>query len=301
MASTSTDANTDKMNEIEKAQTNLLDLPPEISQAIIHELVAIVRPGKPLKMRLTCRAFARDILHEYCFYFPWTYDKLRRYEGFAEHNMSSILYNKTKHLAGAHPDLPNKIIAMADWISHEQGWITNKERDYCVQLLCNMIARTHSSSETTAMLYGDRNRKDFAYYVWTSEWFDAAQAPLNASDKLAAAAMMGNASLVKPLMSDFRRMDRHQVFGDGLHIAATTENLNFAQAVSDCLDSLKGEDSPNYEHLISHMIHGGQNIGEQEGAWDDAAVAAMQHCKSTAMIKLLVDMCSKHSLLVFKK
>ncbi|KAJ4360862.1 uncharacterized protein N0V89_001429 [Didymosphaeria variabile] len=217
MDSTMTNKNTKKMSEPEKPPMKLLELPPEIFKDIIHEIVANVGPGEALKMRSTCRTFAGNILHELCSNYSWTYSRLHKYAKFAEDNMSSILFNQTERLAGAHPDLPNKIIAMADWISHEQD---------------------------------DRYPNH--------PWFDVAKSPLNYYDKLAVAAEVGNTSLVKPLISksDFRAVRGYQIFGDGLRIAATMENLEFVQIVSDYLDAIKGDNSSDYQRLIHYLRHG---------------------------------------------
>ncbi|KAF2115899.1 hypothetical protein BDV96DRAFT_599444 [Lophiotrema nucula] len=129
---------------------DLLDLPPEIFQHIIHELVKNIGiPETWSEYREVCRAFANEVKDDILLRQPReTYENAQaiseeRVPLFQDCEfLELLLYHRAQNVLGFHPTLPQKVLNLADFlfeapVSDHYG--ARKNHDDCVREVCKTI------------------------------------------------------------------------------------------------------------------------------------------------------------------
>jgi hypothetical protein len=205
----------------------LLDLPPEIFQRIIRELVLNVGIHGAWKARLACGTFAAEIQHHVLATKPLDLLNTPPYFTIVRLNMPYLLYIRIKTGYEVVNDFPDQIKATAEYLHTNSNMYANQSADQCVKGVCQSISETNIPIDIIEVLQrGFAGSSRFAPFV-------------TAEDKVALAARSGDYDLVRRLLSsDLANVKKESVlFGNPiLHAAAQAD----ADTLHFLLEELRG-------------------------------------------------------------
>ncbi|KAF2183200.1 ankyrin [Zopfia rhizophila CBS 207.26] len=170
----------------------LLDVPPEVFQCIIHSFVNKVGPVKAWKARVVCRTFAAEIYYDVFANQPLAAFKTSVSKRILNSNMGLFLINRNKKPLDVHPYLPSLVKYCTDEvISITSDELDTKQRE-AMRVIADYIP-TYLGSFMVYRLLGN------SISAQRPNPGDAVNLP-NENDKLPAAALIGNLEVVKSLL-----------------------------------------------------------------------------------------------------
>ncbi|KAF2712961.1 hypothetical protein K504DRAFT_487502 [Pleomassaria siparia CBS 279.74] len=185
----------------------LLDLPPEVFQNIIHEFVADVGINKAWRCRQVCRTFSLEIhsdivvrqplsvvLPDHC---PTSVGKI------LEHNIVQYSFNRTKNPLDANTFLPNAIKNVVNSLMQVEEYYTEYCTSECTLMVCRLVETIHPGCTIDLLSYAAGCTVDLLNYSASEcEYKTYPSEDRQAKDRLTIAAASGHHSLVRGYLQD---------------------------------------------------------------------------------------------------
>jgi hypothetical protein len=226
----------------------LLDLPPEILQIIMHELV-IPDITQAWVLQNVCRTFAAEI--------SYAFGRLNQAEMKLQYlEICEIrwlyLYYRAKVLLDARPEVPARVNKMVEWLSEKTGVKGGDEqtREQYTKALCKVVVKNVSAYKfqewmgLEELTHSSRAELD----NWT-------KAPLGLSEKIGAVAAIGHDKLLSELLEKCKSiLHGNGTFGHPLSNAATSGHINIINVLSNYADEYGLTESASQPEVVPSSI-----------------------------------------------
>ncbi|KAF2118056.1 hypothetical protein BDV96DRAFT_685662 [Lophiotrema nucula] len=206
----------------------LLDVPPELLENIIHLLVEQFGIAAAWRLRLVCKTFADHVsseLEKNHHMKEFSYGTYRCKVGKA--GLDGFLLSRMVSASDCHPAVPTAIHETAEYLAtfdKRQGVVQNEVIIHDIaERLCKVVASRHANaiSDTVKMLgygYDDSSLSSASSATSPSTEQDLA-------DRLVGSAVIGNQAAIDQCLSDGANLaDASRVFGYALSLTATHGN-----------------------------------------------------------------------------
>ncbi|KAH7070674.1 hypothetical protein BKA63DRAFT_579368 [Paraphoma chrysanthemicola] len=208
---------------------DLLDLPPEVFEDVIHELVSTAGVDEAWRLRGVCRVFSSaitfDILakqpRQAFATKPFSVTKGVIYGKLMTKTFGTYLYYRTRNYRDVHPEIPERIHQMVAYLRGLKNVDLPDQEDLIFQELCNNIDKSAVRRHIIqAMWMGSAHLR-------TAK----SRAGLTSLERLASAILIGSVSQVDALLasdnmlSAARIMSKQCVFGHSLQVALSLDHL----------------------------------------------------------------------------
>ncbi|KAJ4304500.1 hypothetical protein N0V90_000026 [Kalmusia sp. IMI 367209] len=183
---------------------HLLDLPLEIFQQIVHQLVTDFGVVEAWKLREVCPIFATEIHYDIFTHRPTEVLQPVRDRKLVKRNMGIFLYNRLNAPLDARPSIIARLKELLEFLICELNIDGHDQRQKCARKLCEGLASNHN----------------LQFFLWNDQSFSerALTGPLTVDQKIAAAIAVGAHEIVGPLLRS-EDSTLSGVFGNNLHIA----------------------------------------------------------------------------------
>jgi ankyrin repeat protein len=210
---------------------DLLDLPPEIFQMVVHEFVSKVGVRKAWKCRSVCRnflqqvsgsfrspslgSFAVEIHHDV--FAKQSIAALSRCESILKRNLALYLFNRTKNLLDVNDFVPNKIKRAVNFLMENCRYDGTTQRDELTKIICDGFRPDILSG---VIYYNLRDGQGSSFLVRPLDPSDGWEQCTHAEENIATAALIGDHHLVRTLLASIKpelaNLSRYGIFGNPL-------------------------------------------------------------------------------------
>ncbi|KAF2449804.1 ankyrin [Karstenula rhodostoma CBS 690.94] len=187
----------------------LLDLPVEIFQPIIHDLVTEVGVVEAWKLRGVCRTFAVEISNEIFSHQPERVIRKVLDKKFIRKNIGVYLNNVMKTSAGATGALMHKTKHLLHYITELLGLNQQQERDECARRLFQGLTSRLEAGEIADLIWTDEgpHPSNYGSALWEmmlreityNKVIQTLLKPITPQEQLAAAVSVGSCDTVDNL------------------------------------------------------------------------------------------------------
>ena len=167
----------------------LLDMPPEIFQHIVHDLVSAAGPGEAWKYRTLCRIFAAEIAHDVFAKSDKDDFKTTKDRRLLERGLDIFLLNRLDLPRDVDPAVLAKLTGMLDYLVQEVGLQGKDARSSCAEDLCHGLVTVVEPSRIIDAMSG----RGPVYEAWQTS-------TLNVHDQLLAAIACEEYAVVKKVL-----------------------------------------------------------------------------------------------------
>ena len=230
----------------------LLDLPPEMFQHIVHDLVSTIGIREAWKLRRTCRkfypeykiiyanlsgTFAGEIAHDIV-----TSQPKEQLLGWRERrlivaNIPTYLYNRVKVPFDVDEPLLRKVKGMAEYLYKSLHIGTEVQRNATLMKICQMLPKTFGNEKVLTALWGPHPQHNLWDLV--PDRRAAIRGEINGWDKLAAAVAVGAHDLARDLLKRIPGPVASRISRGPLDDAIIMQDPKMVRVVLDHLRSLE--------------------------------------------------------------
>ncbi|KAF2115906.1 hypothetical protein BDV96DRAFT_60916 [Lophiotrema nucula] len=237
----------------------LLDLPPELFQHVMHQLVSVVGVRAAWRLRPVCRTFAAEIRQDVVANQPLHVFHHYRANVLFDKVAATVLFNRIVKPLDVDPTIPNKIKDTVEALLQHVSDNTASVRDQYTEALCGVVADKWN-----------------LYYHLKNHRSDIGHIPLVNSavadiDQAAAAFALNNEELINAICArlDFEGFEKSYVFDCPL--INLVKYGTRTSLVSQTIENVPGLDAPAARDTLSACV-----------------IAAIEK-KDISLIKLLVQ------------
>jgi hypothetical protein len=231
---------------------DLLDLPPEIFQMVVHEFVSKVGVREAWKCRSVCRnflqqvpgsfrlpvlgTFAVEIHHD--LFAKQSIAALSRCESILKRNLALYLFNRTKNLLDVNDFVPNKIKSAVNFLMENCRYDGTTQRDKLTKIICDAFR----PDILNGVIYDTLRASQGSGFIFL--WLDLPvgwEACTHAEDNIATAALIGDHRLVRKLLARIdpalANLSRYGIFGNPLSNAFQSGSQDTVTVILEHLHS----------------------------------------------------------------
>ncbi|KAH7082377.1 hypothetical protein FB567DRAFT_447986 [Paraphoma chrysanthemicola] len=212
---------------------SLLDLPPELFEHIIQEIVSVAGIQAAWQLRISPGTFASQISHEVLDKSSLATLSTADLASFTEKNLGRILYSRLKTYSDAAQPLLDKLEQMSDFLMQAVGSATISEQQDLLKRLCSAAAGFMGRHSVFVLLGALPPR----FHGEFSKRLDALNAPLGLAQKAAAAIAIQDQDLVRSLVPGLLGTTEwySDLFGSPVGFAISQSNADIVRIVLHCM------------------------------------------------------------------
>jgi hypothetical protein len=201
----------------------LLDLPPELFQAIAHELVEVAGLSGAWQLRGVCRTFAAEIAHDIL-----TKRLIIEFNGSSnrrllEECIDRYLVARLRNPLDTDRRILKKLGKLVRWASRKLGVISEQEIDAVTHKICEFL-KASAGCELADAIYCKSQGCSVPWYPWCYSKMDS-------HDKLSAALAIGTYDVIETRLPELQKCQRPPASWSWFEFAPLRAGLDRGSAI----------------------------------------------------------------------